>query len=82
MCHAQDACNIFKSIEKIHIGEVSTMLRKSCTYIEHWGENLAQILRIYCALTKESPNLANLEHILRMKSPCAIIAHRAQNTIN
>ena len=42
------------------IGEISTILRESCAYIVHWGgggRGGGRILRIYFALTKESPDL-------------------------
>ena len=40
----------------LRIREISTILRKSCAYIVHWGKkyNLAQILPIYCVLGRES----------------------------
>ena len=59
------------------IGEISTILHISCVYIAHWGKkyNLAQILRIYCALGE------NLAHILRIDTSNAQLAHLTQNTI-
>ena len=77
------------------IGEISTILCKSCAYIAHWGNkyNLAQTLRIYCASGKElqyiahilrigRESCANLAHILRIDTSNAQLAHLAQNTIS
>ena len=66
-------CNI---VHILRIGEISTILHKSCVYIAHWGNkynlaqiwgnkyNLAQILGICCPLRRES--CANLVHLLRI----------------
>ena len=48
---ASDACIL-------HIGEISTILLKSCAYIAHWGKNLVQMLRIYCASNAQLAHLA------------------------
>ena len=61
----------------LRIGEIST-------YIAHWRNkyNLAQIMRIYCALEKQVQSCENLAHILRigerstiLRKSCAYIAH-------
>ena len=70
----------------LHIGERSTILRKSCAYIAHWGNkyNLAHILRI----EKEVQAYANPAHILRIEERSTIlrkcrayIAHWRNSTI-
>ena len=59
--------NKYNLAQTLRIGEISTFLRKSCAYIAHWGKyNLAQMLRMYCALGDNF--FANLAHILPMRN--------------
>ena len=52
----------------LRIGEIST-------YIAHWRNkyNLAQIVRIYCALGKGAQSCANLPHILHIGERSTIL---------
>ena len=69
LCIGRESCTNPSHI--LLIGEITTILNKSCAYIAHWRNkyNLEHILHIYCALEREVQScayIAHLERILRI----------------